>query len=69
MPGGYPLPGVEDLPDLPLKPRGRLVGVIQFEKILPDGLFELQSPEIEQRLIDEQEAAFFIERVRKVADR
>ena len=59
-------PTVDDLADLPLQAGRQVVGIIQVEEILADGLFEGLLPEIEDRPIDVGEPAGEVERVDEI---
>ena len=66
---GQPLLGVKNLLNLCLQALGQVGRIFQFVKILADGFFQFQAPQIEQGLIHETETALAIENISEIGNR
>ena len=62
------LPGLEHLLDLLLQLRRQTGKLVQLDEILPDRFFQLQTPQIEQRLVSEDETALPVEKISEVGN-
>lgn len=61
-------PGVNDMLNLLQKSRGEFVGIVEVEKVPAYYIFQLETPKVEQGLVDVEEAAFAIEGISNIGD-
>ena len=65
---GQALLRLEHLVNLPMQPFGQMIRVPQIEEILSNRVFQRDSPQVQQRLVDEEKAPVTVRDIGEVAD-